>query len=200
MCSPTPDPVVLMVTPADSTVPVTNRLQNSYSHRYRQFYQDKSQSQHEVRHQEENFDDSPIPSSIKKKPLVVELNSADTLTLQLLHGIGPVFAQRIVRYRDQLGGFYCVEQLREVYGMTEGRYQSLVPHLTVTTDSIRYIDINRISVKELMRHPYIDAYLARDIIRYRDKGHPYRSVDDLRLVATMDDTTLVRLMPYLRFE
>ena len=131
---------------------------------------------------------------------MVELNSADTLTLQLLRGIGPTCARRIVRYRERLGGFCRVEQLREVYGMTEDRYRQLLPHVTLLTDSLRTIPVNRASVKELMRHPYVDAYLARDIIRYRDRGHPYRTADDLRLVATMDDSTLARLTPYLSFE
>lgn len=145
---------------------------------------------------------SPPSSQVvaKNKPLLVDLNEADTLTLQMLHGIGPAFARRIVRYRERLGGFYRVEQLREVYGMTDDRYLPLLPHLTLQTDSLRRIPVNHVTIKELMRHPYIDPYLARDIIRWRDQGHPYRSVDDLRLVATMDDSTLTRLAPYLSFE
>lgn len=144
--------------------------------------------------------DAAVAAAPQRRPVVVDLNEADTLTLQMLYGIGPTFARRIVRYRERLGGYYSVEQLREVYGMTDDRYQGLLPHVTVTTDSLRYIDINKVTIKELMRHPYVDAYQARDIIRWRDKGHAYRTVDDLRLVATMDDTTLARLAPYLSFE
>lgn len=144
--------------------------------------------------------DAAVAAAPQKRPVVVDLNEADTLTLQMLYGIGPTFARRIVRYRERLGGYYSVEQLREVYGMTDDRYQGLLPHVTVTTDSLRHIDINKVTIKELMRHPYVDSYQARDIIRWRDKGHAYRTVDDLRLVATMDDTTLARLAPYLSFE
>ena len=50
---------------------------------------------------------------------LVELNMADTTTLKKVPGIGPVFANRIVKYRNLLGGFYAVSQLREVYGIDE---------------------------------------------------------------------------------
>lgn len=196
---PVPEPVVMVVQGADSVTADADRYPAYDSHRYARS-QRRDQWRHPILDVEETSVSSTFSLEASKKALVVELNSADTLTLQLLRGIGPTFARRIVRYRERLGGFYCVEQLREVYGMTDDRYQTLVPHLTVDTDSLRRIDINQVTVKELMRHPYVDPYLARDIIRYRDKGHPYRMVDDLRLVATMDDSTLMRLMPYLSFE
>ncbi|KWW29722.1 MAG: DNA uptake protein [bacterium P3] len=138
----------------------------------------------------------PLPG----KTVQVELNTADTLTLQLLHGIGPVYARRIVRYRERLGGFVDISQLREVYGMTDELFLHLLPHLTLQVDSIRQIPLNSAGIKELIRHPYLDPYQARDIVRHRERGHRYRSVDDLRLVATVDDTTAMRLAPYLNFE
>ena len=59
------------------------------------------------------YDNRPTPA---RQPLSVELNSADSVTLQLLHGIGPAYARRIVNYRDRLGGFVSTTQLLEVYG------------------------------------------------------------------------------------
>lgn len=194
---PTPDPVVLVVKPADSVTVLSAGGTKEYPRRRNPCRQGVRQSGSRTW---KEFSATVPTVETREKTLVMELNGADTLTLQLLHGIGPTFARRIVRYRERLGGFCRVEQLREVYGMTDDRYQALVPHLTVDVDSIRRIDINKVTVKELMRHPYIDPYLARDIIRYRERGHRYRAADDLRLVATMDDSTLMRLTPYLRFE
>lgn len=136
----------------------------------------------------------------KRKPLVVELNSADTLTLQLLHGIGPTYAKRIVGYRTRLGGFVSLDQLMEVYGFSPELLAHIAPHLTLNTDSIRRIEINTVPLKQLIKHPYIDYYQARDLIAWRDKGHHYETDDDLRLVQSMDDSTIHRLLPYISFK
>lgn len=136
----------------------------------------------------------------KRKPLKVDINTADTLTLQLLHGIGPAYASRIVKYRNRLGGFVAKEQLLEVYGFSPELYEHIAPYLTISNDSIHRIRINEIGLKQLLKHPYIDYYQARDVISYRNKGHRYTSCNDLRLVVSMDDSTIARLKPYLDFE
>ena len=137
---------------------------------------------------------------IRKREVMVELNSADTLTLQMINGIGPSYARRIVKYRDRLGGFYNKEQLMEVYGFTPELLSHIAPHITISTDSIRHIAINSATIKDLMRHPYIDAYQARDIVAYRNKGHRYTNADDLLMVITLNDSIIERILPYISFE
>ena len=140
---------------------------------------------------------SPAP---RRQPLVVELNSADTVTLQLLHGIGPAYARRIVSYRESLGGFISTNQLLEVYGFTPDLLAHIAPHLTLDTVAIHRIHINTIELKQLIKHPYIEYYQARDIIMLRNRGTRFRSVDDLRAIPSMADSTLDRLLPYIDFE
>ena len=142
---------------------------------------------------------SPGHAPTRRQPLVVELNSADTLTLQLLHGIGPAYARRIVRYRDRLGGFTNIGQLLEVYGFTPELLAHISPSLTLDTTDIRHIDINTIELKQLIKHPYIEYYQARDIIKLRNRGVTFHTADDLRAVPSMSDTTLARLLPYINF-
>lgn len=139
------------------------------------------------------------PPPPTKQPLMVDLNSADTLTLQLLHGIGPTFAHRIVRYRERLGGFVDTSQLLEVYGFTPELLSHISPHLRLDTTAITHIYINTIGLKELARHPYVEYYQARDILRLRSLGTRFHSVDDLRAVPSMADSTLKRILPYLIF-
>ena len=136
----------------------------------------------------------------RRQPLVVELNNADTLTLQLLHGIGPAYARRIVNYRERLGGFRSIDQLLEVYGFTPELLAHIAPHLTLDTSDIRRIPINSIRLKQLAKHPYIEYYQARDIVRLRNSGVGFRSADDLRAIPSMADSTLSRLLPYIDFE
>lgn len=138
----------------------------------------------------------PTPT---RQPLTVELNSADSLTLQLLHGIGPAYARRIVRYRERLGGFTSTDQLLEVYGFTPELLAHIQPHLTLDRTNLRQIPINHIGLKTLIRHPYIEYYQARDIISLRRRGVVFHNPDDLRAVPSMADTTLQRLLPYLDF-
>jgi competence protein ComEA len=55
----------------------------------------------------------------------VSLGSATVEQLDALDGIGPTLAQRILQWRDAHGGFKSVEQLREVEGIGEKRFESL---------------------------------------------------------------------------
>ena len=135
----------------------------------------------------------------QRKQLVVDINTADTLTLQLLHGIGPAYARRIVNYRNRLGGFVRTDQLLEVYGFTDELYQHILPYLALSADGVHRIDINTVSLKQLIRHPYIDYYQARDIVALRNGGQRFAEPADLLLSPTMDDSTLLRLAPYLDF-
>ena len=62
------------------------------------------------------------------------------------------------------------------------------------------IDINTIELKQLIKHPYIEYYQARDIIKLRGRGMVFRNADDLRAVPSMSDSTLERLLPYISFD
>lgn len=130
---------------------------------------------------------------------VVELNQADTLTLKKIPGIGSTFARRIVSYRELLGGFYTVEQLAEVYGIDEERYEALYPWFQTDTTHIRPLRINQLPFKELLRHPYLNTSQVRQIERLRRKA-PLTGWNDLILLEEFTDLDRQRLLPYLSFE
>lgn len=136
----------------------------------------------------------------KATPIKVNLNIADTVQLMSLHGIGPVFAKRIVRYREKLGGYYATEQLLEVYGLDSAKYIMIKDKVYTTIDTnIRKINLNRASVKELAAHPYIDWKLANAIVRRRF-AEPYERVDQLRELYLVNDSLFRKLVPYLTIE
>ncbi len=68
---------------------------------------------------------APPPSGGGPQATPLSLNSATAQQLDALPGVGPVLAQRIIRYREQHGGFQSVEQLRHVSGFGERRLQDL---------------------------------------------------------------------------
>jgi len=127
----------------------------------------------------------------------VELNSADTFELQRLRGIGPSFARRIVSYRQRLGGYIYKEQLLEVFGMDSSRYAALVPNIIVSPDSIRKIDLNNVTFKELLKHPYFPFELTKTIMIYRQKNKRFKSIEELKIIEGMSDSLFKRILPYL---
>lgn len=117
---------------------------------------------------------SPSYPKVEKWPrgTIVELNSADTTVLKKVPGIGSVFARRIIKYRDLLGGFYSVEQLGEVYGIDEERYEAMKSWFSVDLSAIRQLLVNQLSAKELASHPYVSYKQARIIEKMiRKKGN-----------------------------
>ncbi len=135
---------------------------------------------------------------VKKEVLAVfELNTADSLQLLKVKGIGPAFAHRILSYRDRLGGFYTKEQLMEVYGMDEERYQDLVKQLTVDSSRIKKLSLNSSSFKEMLKNPYLTYEMVRAIFNFREKVRPFKSVSEVENLEGFTKADLKRLNFYL---
>jgi len=109
----------------------------------------------------------------------IELNQADTAELNVLDGIGPVLARRIVYYRKQLGGFYSFEQLLEVTGISPATMQKVKTHVTVNAQLITPININNASLRRLKEHPYLGYFKAKDIVEYRKAKGKINSLDEI---------------------
>jgi len=133
----------------------------------------------------------------RKKPKIIEINSADSITLDLLPGIGPSFARRIIKYRGMLGGFAYPEQLKEVYGMDSARYYGFISQVRIDTSGIRKIDINKATFKELLAHPYLEYEQVKAIANFRDKKGRLGSPGELWAAGVLADSLWERLSHYL---
>lgn len=127
---------------------------------------------------EKNNEDS-VRFQHRPEKLVVELNSADSVTLTKIKGIGRSFARRIVLYRNSLGGFYSVNQLFEVYGINPEIVKSIQEYIYIDSTLIQKRNLNLISYDELKNHPYITDYQAKSIIYYRSKRGTIANVAEL---------------------
>lgn len=125
----------------------------------------------------------------------VALNTADTTMLKRVPGIGSSFAQAIVVYREHLGGYYSVDQLKEINGFPQGA----LPYFVIGQEPERRIDINNMTLGQLRRHPYIGFYLAKTIVDHRRLHGRIQSFDDLRLYRDFTPETIERLRHYVRF-
>lgn len=125
----------------------------------------------------------------------VTLDDADTASLRKVPGIGRYYASRIVRYRNDLGGYVSVAQLCEIEGIPE----AALSYFKVTGGAVRKLNLNRLTLNELKHHPYINFYQARRIIDYRRLKGPLHSIDDLRLLKDFSQRDIERLRPYVEF-
>lgn len=133
---------------------------------------------------------------------LVEVNTADTIALVELPGIGPAFARGIVKFRDRLGGYYQLDQLAEVYVLKDKpeAVEQIKKLLVVDTLMVVRIPINTCAVEELAAHPYAGWKIAKPLIAYRKQHGPFLSVADIRGCAVVDEAVFRKLAPYLTVE
>jgi len=130
------------------------------------------------------------------KQIVIELNSADSVTLKLLPGIAGKLSKRIVKYREILGGFYSLNQLKEVYGISDQTFLQIKDKLTIDIRKIRKLNLNFADVNELSKHPYLQKNLARQIIKFRTKNGKICDLSVLRDSMILNIDEYNRLKPY----
>jgi competence ComEA-like helix-hairpin-helix protein len=130
----------------------------------------------------------------------VELNTADTTELKKIPGIGSAYANRIVKYRNLLGGYYSITQLREVYGVDEEKYEALYPWFTADNSFVQQLSVNTLPEDSLRRHPYISYQQARAINQLRRQKKYLSGWENLQLLTEFTEDDWQRLSPYLSFE
>jgi hypothetical protein len=129
----------------------------------------------------------------------IELNRADSLDLLPLPGIGPVFASRIIKYRNLLGGFVSHDQLKEVYGLPPETVEMLRRRTKIDTSVVRRIFLDSATFRELLRHPYFQLEMVRDLMEFRDLMGPIGSTESLKINNIVPDSVLVKIIPYLQW-
>lgn len=126
---------------------------------------------------------------------VVDINMADTSELKRIPGVASYRARKIVEYRQRLGGYVSAEQVMEA---CSDMPDEVIEWVTVSEANPQRLDVNKLSVRQLMRHPYVSFYQARSIVEYRRKHGPLTSIDNLSLLISADSLELLR--PYLEFK
>ena len=143
----------------------------------------------------EERDTMKYPIKLQAEERIV-LNHADTAQLRKVPGIGPYFARKIVEYRERLGGYYRVQQLLEIEDFPE----TAVDFFIIPDDTqLRKLNINRLSLNELKRHPYLNFYQARAIVDYRRLHGTIQSLDQLSLLRDFPREAIERLTPYVEY-
>ncbi len=133
------------------------------------------------------------------KRIVIDINNCDSARLTTLPGIGPVLSARIIRYRDLLGGYAAVEQLREVYGLPAETFNLISLMVTADPSDVLRIKINKAEFRELLRHPYIEKEEVQAIMKYRELQGIIRNREDLVNNKLISRERVEKILPYIDF-
>ena len=130
----------------------------------------------------------------------LELNLCDSLDLLVVPQFGNKRAQKLIEYRDKLGGFYAFEQVKEVFILQNIEIDFLKKYFTLDVSLIKKININTATYKELVAHPYFDSYLSKLIVNHREKNGNFVSIEEVQKVTNAYQELIDKLRFYIVFE
>ena len=142
------------------------------------------------------FDNKSYPKIIYKI-IPVDINTADTTAFIALPGIGSKLANRIINFRDKLGGFYKVEQVAETFALPDSTFQKIKANLILTSATVKKININTATLDEMKIHPYIRYNLASAIVQYRLQHGVFLTISDIKKIMMVTEEIYLKLAPYL---
>lgn len=140
----------------------------------------------------------PKEKSANSRQSIIDLNKASIEELESLNGIGVTLAERIIKFRESLGGFISPDQLKDCYGLPPETFEQIKPHIQANGNP-KMIAINETNLSTFV-HPYLSKKLARIVQAYKDHHGPFVNADELRKVYPADSTWCNKILPYLSFE
>ncbi|KPI98534.1 Endonuclease/exonuclease/phosphatase family domain-containing protein 1 [Papilio xuthus] len=160
-----------------------------------------------------------LPPS-EEYPELMNVNTATEEQLMTLPGVTRQLAREIVRHRQMIGRFKRVDDLALVSGIGAEKLELLRPEICTNTrrqisrasscthslDSVRFTgenklcSINSSSVFQLQCVPGLNQEIAANIVDYRNKKGPFKSLDDLIKVRGMDIVRLSTVKHHLSLE
>ncbi|MEK6450174.1 MULTISPECIES: ComEA family DNA-binding protein [Myroides] len=128
------------------------------------------------------------------------INSATNDDLQKVRGIGPAYADRILKERARLGGFVSIEQLKFVKGIPEETVVELSKYFILkTSPAYTLLNINEATINQIKELPYMNYFIAREVVKYRSMNGDFVNKQDLVKIEKfpIDKVDIISL--YLKF-
>ena len=146
-----------------------------------------------------SFEDKKFSKKGAQPCIPIDVNTADTAAWQSLRGIGKVLANRIIKFREKLGGFYQVDQVKETFGLADSVYQKIRPCLQLNAPTLKPLLINQASFNELAGHPCLGFKAAKAIMNWKDQHGPFGKMEDLEGLVALEPGKFEKLKPYVQF-
>lgn len=130
--------------------------------------------------------------------IIKDINSATAKELITVKGIGEKLSQRIVKYRNKLGGFFINEQLYEVWGLDKEVANKVLERFPIINKpTLEKINVNTATFKEVLSIVYIDYELTKKIFNYRDEVAELQSLEELKKIDGFPLEKFDRIALYL---
>ena len=151
--------------------------------------------------------DKTKPSFVKPKQQPIDVNTATAEQWKSLPMIGDVLSNRIVKYRDKMGGFTSLEQVKKTYGLSDSAYQIILPYLRLSLAKtnpqislLQKININTATADQLKTNPSIPSEVAEAIVVFRQQHGKYSSVNDIKKIVFIKDELFQKIAPFLTIQ
>ena len=143
-----------------------------------------------------------VENTHKKKSISsIDMNKASAEDFKTIYGIGEKLSERIIKYRSKLQGFSFESQIKEVWGLEEEIVEKVLSTFKIIEKpTIRKININTVTFKELLNTPYIDFALCKKIFEYRDEIAAYQNISELKNIKDFPLGKYDRIVLYLMAE
>jgi DNA uptake protein ComE-like DNA-binding protein len=141
--------------------------------------------------------EKPPVKYVKAPPTIIDINQADTAAFIALPGIGSKLANRIVNFRQKLGGFYSVQQVGETFGLPDSTFQLIQPRLQCAAAVLQKLNINTADANTLKQHPYIRWNIANAIVQYRQQHGLFHSAEELQQIVLITPELYQKIAMYI---
>jgi competence protein ComEA len=151
----------------------------------------------------------------------IDLDRANAVEIARLPRVGFALARTIVADRDARGPFGSLESLDRVPGIGPGLLAAIAMNVTFSgmpapaggsggsadarpvlpaASALAVLNLNTATAADLERLPFIGAYMARQIVAFRDKHGAFPVIDSLVRVPGIGPATLAKVRDRLRVE
>jgi len=134
-----------------------------------------------------------MKAPVKPVIAVIDINTANQEDWKALPGIGEALSTRIIKYRNQSGGFTRIEELGNVFGLTDSALILIKPYLRLNDATITKWALNRASVHQLIQKAGIPETLARTIVKKRLDDGNYQDWSEVAVLPGMNNSFLLWL-------
>ncbi len=138
--------------------------------------------------------------SKKEKLEILDINQASQEDLMKLYGIGEGLSSRILKQKEILGCFVSMEQMKDIWGLSPEVINELNSHFKVVIPAtLRKINVNDASLKELSQFSYFKYTLAKQIVTYRSMNGNFNNIEDLSKIKDFPVEKAKIISLYLEF-
>ncbi len=138
-------------------------------------------------------------NNFKKFEIIADLNTSSIDNLKQVVGIGEYTAKNIIKHRNKIGGYHSINQLKEVYGITDKNLELIKQQVSIDESKIITLNVNQLTIQQLKKHPYISWNLAQAIVEQRENG----KLDNLQFLVDknqlLTQEELLNLLPYIKY-